>query len=77
MKQNQCRCRQCIRDRKEGTLLAPGLFLPLETQQMIVCQICGNKRCPHATDHRHTCTSSNDNGQLGSIYAAIEQPDKA
>jgi hypothetical protein len=36
---------------------------------MICCQKCGNKRCPHATDHRHTCTSSNDTGQAGSAYA--------
>lgn len=36
---------------------------------MIVCVDCGNKRCPKATDHRNTCTHSNDLGQEGSIYA--------
>jgi hypothetical protein len=36
---------------------------------MIVCSECGNKRCPHATDHRQECTKSNAPGQLGSSYA--------
>ena len=30
---------------------------------MIVCPDCGNKRCPHATDHANACTGSNDPGQ--------------
>lgn len=34
--------------------------------RMIVCAICGNKRCPHATDHRNHCTGSNEPGQKGS-----------
>lgn len=33
-----------------------------------VCPICGNKRCPHATDHNYECTKSNDVGQTGSLY---------
>ena len=36
--------------------------------QMIVCNICGNKRCPKATDHSYECTDSNDLGQPGSRY---------
>ena len=36
--------------------------------RMILCPICGNKRCPHATDHRNACTNSNAKGQPGSIY---------
>lgn len=32
------------------------------------CEICGNKRCPHHTDHRLACTNSNEPGQPGSIY---------
>jgi hypothetical protein len=32
------------------------------------CEICGNKRCPHHTDHTLACTSSNEPGQKGSIY---------
>jgi len=35
---------------------------------MIVCNICGNKRCPHATDHDCACTGSNEPGQPGSVY---------
>lgn len=35
---------------------------------LVVCDICGNKRCPHATDHVLTCTNSNEPGQTGSVY---------
>lgn len=35
---------------------------------MVLCVECGNKRCPHATDHRLDCTGSNEVGQPGSIY---------
>lgn len=37
--------------------------------RFIVCETCGNKRCPHATDHRLACTGSNEPGQPGSNYA--------
>ena len=36
--------------------------------RMILCPACGNKRCPHATDHNLACTGSNDSGQPGSRY---------
>jgi hypothetical protein len=39
---------------------------------MIVCSICGNKRCPHAADHAYECTGSNEPGQIGSIRQKIE-----
>jgi hypothetical protein len=39
---------------------------------MLLCPTCGNKRCPHATDHRHECTGSNEAGQPGSIYGHHE-----
>lgn len=35
---------------------------------MVVCDKCGNKRCPHATSHEHECTNSNASGQKGSIF---------
>ncbi len=35
---------------------------------MILCETCGNKRCPHATDHELACTGSNEPGQKGSAY---------
>lgn len=31
--------------------------------RFVVCPKCGNKRCPHANDHRHACTGSNEPGQ--------------
>jgi hypothetical protein len=36
--------------------------------RMFTCETCGNKRCPHATDHRLACTNSNEPGQKGSRY---------
>ena len=36
--------------------------------RMILCQICGNKRCPHATNHIYECTNSNEPGQKGSSW---------
>ena len=41
---------------------------PLGLRRFIVCAICRNKRCPHATDHRNACTGSNEPGQEGSIF---------
>lgn len=41
----------------------------LMMRPMFVCPVCGNKRCPKATDHRLDCTGSNAPGQEGSIYA--------
>jgi hypothetical protein len=38
-----------------------------------VCPICGNKRCPHATDHNYECTNSNDVGQTGSFYGGNDR----
>lgn len=35
---------------------------------MVLCQKCGNKRCPHATSHEYECTNSNEPGQPGSMY---------
>jgi hypothetical protein len=31
----------------------------------VLCGKCGNKRCPHAADHRLECTRSNAPGQPG------------
>lgn len=42
--------------------------------RMILCPICGNKRCPHATDHRNACTNSNEPGQPGSSYGLRATP---
>jgi hypothetical protein len=58
-----CDCWTCLRDVPTygGMTLADTTF--------VVCSTCGNKRCPHATDHRLTCTNSNAMGQPGSRYA--------
>lgn len=41
--------------------------------RLVVCPECGNKRCPHANDHRNACTGSNEPGQEGSAYPAAPQ----
>jgi len=50
-----CQCRACIR--ASGEMV--GGF-PKELTMMIVCDICGNKRCPHANHHKFECTNSNE-----------------
>lgn len=73
-----CYCRQCRTERQEiRTVSLTGhdlTTLPLGAGQfvgMITCETCGNKRCPHATDHRHACTDSNASRQLGSLCYPI------
>lgn len=51
-----CRCWKCHEERGDQIMF------------MIVCALCGNKRCPHAADHDLACTNSNDVGQPGSAY---------
>lgn len=68
----QCNCRQCLRDRKD-TIGG----IATESARMIVCNICGNKRCPHATNHRYPCTDSNEPGQPGSAYGGESVPPSA
>lgn len=60
-----CICHRCIRD--HDLRGADGVF-PLSSSRMILCPTCGNKRCPHASDHGNACTNSNEPGQPGSIY---------
>lgn len=45
----------------------------MSDMRFVVCPDCGNKRCPHANDHRHACTGSNEPGQEGSAYQAAPQ----
>ncbi len=56
-----CPCFKC----KDNPLL--GMLNPA-TMFMICCTECGNKRCPHSTDHTLACTGSNESGQEGSRY---------
>ncbi len=64
---DQCGCMQCLIDRKAGKWVG-GKFIPEVWTRMIVCGKCGNKRCPHGTDHRNPCSGSNLPGQKGSRY---------
>ncbi|HFT8208091.1 TPA: DUF551 domain-containing protein [Citrobacter freundii] len=45
----------------------------MSDMRFVVCPDCGNKRCPHANDHRNACTGSNEPGQIGSAYPAAPQ----
>jgi len=45
-----------------------GEFAGIPAYGMKLCPICGNKRCPHASDHDLPCTGSNEPGQKGSVY---------
>ena len=56
-------CTRC-----EDKNIDPGTGLQLSHIYFIVCQVCGNKRCPKATDHRLECSGSNRPGQIGSLY---------
>ncbi|HGG8853325.1 TPA: hypothetical protein ACJJ1B_004435 [Enterobacter roggenkampii] len=47
--------------------------ITLTDMRFVVCPDCGNKRCPHANDHRNACTGSNEPGQEGSAYPAEPQ----
>jgi len=55
-------CHMCLKDKTDER------GWPWLAQRMILCPDCGNKRCPRATDHRLTCTNSNEPGQPGSCY---------
>lgn len=62
-------CRKCWeREHARKALQVEGAIINPLGMPMIVCSMCGNKRCPHATDHNLLCTGSNDVGQTGSIY---------
>lgn len=52
---HDCQCRTC----------RP---VTMNDVRFVVCPECGNKRCPHANDHRNSCTGSNAPGQDGSAY---------
>jgi hypothetical protein len=58
----------CIRCSERADITDP-LVMPRQVMVMYACSTCGNKRCPHATDHRLRCTASNEPDQPGSAYA--------
>ena len=75
MPTEQCQCLRCLEERGEAVDFG-SFSLPLWWTRMIVCPTCGNKRCPHANDHRNACTGSNEPGQPGSAYPKIPLADR-
>lgn len=66
-----CTCYRCLKESGETVTMGRFTF-PITATRMVVCGICGNKRCPHGTDHRHACTGSNEPGQPGSRYSKVD-----
>jgi len=56
-KEEKCSCETCMPNPPFGGRM-----------RFIVCSKCGNKRCPHATNHIYECTNSNEPGQKGSSW---------
>lgn len=61
----ECTCHACI---QKFDLKDPNGIFPLSSFIMVLCPICGNKRCPKASNHELECTGSNEAGQKGSVY---------
>ena len=58
----QCYCYNCnVGYKDENNKL-------VTQSRMFVCPKCGNKRCPHSTNHSLACTNSNEPNQPGSRY---------
>ena len=77
-----CGCERCIDEERAEIGVTPEDDLMGTTPRglvklMILCETCGNKRCPHATDHRNTCTGSNEPGQKGSSWEHYQIPPRA
>lgn len=69
--ENRCGCIRCQKERKISFFSPDGIFDPEYYNKLgfrYACEKCGNKRCPHHTDHRNACTDSNEPGQPGSDY---------
>ena len=62
--ENLCQCENCFYERHKEKLQTEPFFF----SRMFLCSTCGNKRCPHATDHSLACTNSNEAGQSESSY---------
>lgn len=64
----ECWCERC--DKEQAGPNEISLFLRF---RMNLCPMCGDKRCPRATDHRNECTGSNEPGQPGSSYPELTE----
>lgn len=68
-----CGCITCAGERaevlrKQGKPFDEWLPTPSSPGWRYACELCGNKRCPHHTNHTLECTGSNEPGQKGSVY---------
>ena len=69
MNEPSCYCIKCHSEwASKQPKQNPPTFRIISSPLRYVCEICGNKRCPHHSDHRLACTNSNEPGQAGSIY---------
>lgn len=59
-----CGCIRCYSERTSKTPPSQIWRIPFR----YACEKCGNKRCPHHSDHNLECTGSNKPGQAGSVY---------
>lgn len=64
------RCEHCIRclDEEWEEFGEDRDVFPPSAKFMVLCEHCGNKRCPHATNCDYECTGSNEPNQEGSVY---------
>lgn len=62
-----CGCLTC-QSEEQSVAAAAGADPFFGAGRMILCDTCGNKRCPRATNHTEACTASNEPGQPGSAY---------
>ena len=68
MRLSPCPCWTCEGERLMEESGLDGHYAIMLMRSMCLCEFCGNKRCPHGTNHRNACTGSNDPGQHGSRY---------
>ena len=69
-----CSCMDCVDARIDEMgaagdpphMLFPGPTIP---GWRYGCASCGNKRCPHHSNHKLACTGSNASAQPGSRFA--------
>lgn len=65
-KVKRCSCMACV-EANDEVVFGTDAWLH---RSFVVCEFCGNKRCPHAAWHGEECTGSNEPGQPGSDYPA-------
>lgn len=68
-----CGCIKCTdvrieKAKSEGAPLSLTFPGPQCPGWRYACEICGNKRCPHHSNHALACTNSNKPGQPGSVF---------